>query len=75
MKRSLMVLTLVLTLVFSGAAFAWDGNGPVDGGASINSGPMLPGGSWNELEGGSPIGGTATICSGPMLPGGSWDVE
>ena len=46
-----MVLTLVLTLVFSGAAFAWDGNGPVDGGASINSGPMLPGGSWNELEG------------------------
>ncbi|MGI6081255.1 MAG: hypothetical protein ACOYEP_00085 [Limnochordia bacterium] len=75
MKRSLMVLALALTLVFSGAAFAWDGNGTFDGGISINSGPMLPGGSWNELDGGPLGGGVSTTCSGPMLPGGSWDMD
>ncbi|MGI6609681.1 MAG: hypothetical protein ACOX4G_04120 [Limnochordia bacterium] len=78
MKRSMVVLALMVALVFSGAASAWAGNGYSGGqsaghGASATNGPMLPGGSWN-CEG--QPGDSAEIATcGPMLPGGSWDLE
>lgn len=79
MKRSMVVLALMVALVFSGAASAWAGNSyskdyVIDDEAYVTCGPMLPGGSWDCYRTLPEGPGVVTAC-GPMLPGGSWDME